>query len=176
MILIYKRFSIHKIVSFFFLHLIIYTYRILRARNNNDQFPNNIWYIMHTCQCNEYPLIPNFYIQIQYNIQIILFSENGVNSGTPIFFIFGTKHRLWIFVRTRSRRACPCNIHRIISEASIENFNKKNRYTTANPCFFFYVKWSLRGYISRTCFLHEDQCFDQNIKNINIFRWNFWFL
>ena len=62
-----------------------------------------------------------------------------------LFFLFLVQNIDCGYSFEPSRRACPCNIHRIISEASIENFNKKNRYTTANPCFFFLCKVKFKG-------------------------------
>ena len=34
----------------------------------------------------------------------LLYSKTGVCRGIPIFLIFGTKHRLWVLVRTASAR------------------------------------------------------------------------
>ena len=46
-------------------------------------------HIRKTCPCNEYPLIPHFYIV-------------KINRGIPIFLIFAPKHRLWVLVRAAS--------------------------------------------------------------------------
>ena len=50
-------------------------------------------YIRKTYPCNEYPLIPHFYI-----------AKLVVCRGIPIFLIFAPKHRLWVLVRTASAR------------------------------------------------------------------------
>ena len=42
-----------------------------------------------TCPCNEYPLKPHFSIE-----------ELGCGGVIPILFLFCSKHRLWVHVRT----------------------------------------------------------------------------
>ena len=68
---------------------------ILLILNNWPLVNNSIkLYIMQTYPCNEYPLIPNYYI-----------AKMGFTGGKYFsVFFFAQKHRLGVLVRTASPR------------------------------------------------------------------------